>query len=118
MATPMQDPSQGPSWLRNDDPLGIGLRQRARDYQSSVNPTGLGMQGPLQDPAWEGLKQALFENADHVGGMGGMQPSYGPRSSTAIQQGRMQPPAGRPMPPSNGNPLLAHPAIKALQRTR
>lgn len=66
--TPAQSPSEGPSWLRNTDPLGIGLRTRAREDRAYLNPTGLGSMGPLRDPAWDAFLQSMDENADEVGG--------------------------------------------------
>lgn len=58
----MQDPSQGPSWLRNTDPLGIGLRERSRQARAQFNPTGLGMSGPLMDPMWDAYLHSMMEN--------------------------------------------------------
>lgn len=66
--TRAQSPSQGPSWLRNTDPLGIALKQRARDTRADLNPTGLGSMGPLMDPMWDGFMQAMSEQGvDRLG---------------------------------------------------
>jgi len=114
MITPRQDPSQGPSWLRNDDPLGIGLRQRARDYRSTINPSGLGDMGPLRDPMWEGLFQAMDEqNVGKVGQEGGQ---FGPLPSTVssyLPQYGMTQQLGQSRHIGN-----VHPALNALRRTR
>lgn len=114
MITPMQDPSQGPSWLRNPDPLGIGLRQRARDFRSSINPSGLGDQGPLRDPMWEGLFQAMDEqNVSRVGQQGGQ---FGPLPSTIDQR---LPQRGMMQQLSQSQHIgNTHPAIKALRGAR
>lgn len=47
-----------------DDPLGLGLQQRARDrrWKDVVNGTQQTI-GPLQDPHWDALFQAVGESA-------------------------------------------------------
>lgn len=83
------NPSQGPDYLRNPDPLGIGLRQRSRDQRAKANPTGLGSMGPLMDPAWDAFLQALDESgASSVG----LEPHRPPTAGAEIEYGSNQTP--------------------------
>jgi len=46
------------------DPLGLGVMQRARDHRLQMDidtPNTMGLSGPLADPNWDGLFQALHE---------------------------------------------------------
>lgn len=44
-----------------DDPLGVGLRARARDNARLQNPTGLHEGFVLRDPQWDAFFQAMDE---------------------------------------------------------
>ena len=60
-------------YMQTDDPLGIGLRQRAnesrRQYENQNHAlarangqlVGFGHLGPLSDPMWDAFKQAYHE---------------------------------------------------------
>lgn len=87
----------------NDDPLGLGLRQRARDAKAAYDAQNreLARQngqlvsfsnlGPISDPQWDAFKQALYEQGvDTVAGGAGLSNSrfgandiYG--GSTAVE---------------------------------
>lgn len=86
------------------DPLGIGLRQRAREHTQRFQDTNreLGKQhgqlvsfsnlGPLSDPAWDAFKQAMYEQGvDKVGvdtGGSGYSPTFNPRTQqSAVLRG-------------------------------
>ena len=68
-------------YMQNDDPLGLGLRQRAnasrREYEDKNRAlgkangqlVGFGNLGPLPDPMWDAFKQAYHEQG--VSRMGG-----------------------------------------------
>lgn len=80
----------------NDDPLGIGLRQRAFEARQAYDAQNreLGWQhgqlvsfsnlGPLADPQWEAWKQAVYESgADKLAGAPGLPNAASGRETTA-----------------------------------
>lgn len=80
-----------PEWLRNPDPLGIGLRMRAQQRRWEIDPYGIGTtasMGPLIDPAWDAFKQSLYENdVNEIGQAGSV---FGSLPSTIDPSDRRQ----------------------------
>ena len=107
-------------YLTNPDPLGIGLRSRAADYQRQLNPTGLGELGPLRDPMWEGLFQALQE-----AGVSGVKGGASPEGSNQLRGVPTQPwfltipqasgQARAPWSMGGGSTPQTNPALRGLQ---
>lgn len=83
------NPSMGPDYLRNPDPLGVSLRQRAHDQRARMNPTGLGSMGPLRDSAWDAFMQALEESG--ASGVS-LAPHRAPTAGAQIEYGEHQTP--------------------------
>jgi len=87
------------NFATNPDPLGIGLKERAREHnrQYAAQNRELGRRNGqlvsfslpnyLADPTMDAFKQSLYENADKVGGSALPQSQFGESTTFSPEQG-------------------------------